>query len=289
MTVPRAWIRALGFLSLGLLAAPVFAQKAKRITPEFKAQSRAYIESTKEGWVFVTENTRLEFATLRPLESERWTNLLLKATYRNETFPHGEGLKGRSVVEAWTLDPGHPKALRWTLRGYAHEGAIWDRMLKLTTYGCCETPTVHRYYSLLTGNLVLASHADLLGISVGRDQGPVEDRYLAFGYEDPWDEKAPPCLQFSSAEAALVSVEVLSRRECHILDLPKLRIFEEGVEKEHLNLFGEPITFIALLRYPDGVEVRLPFVKGEPQLDQATLPPGFSLRRRPTPQPASKP
>ncbi len=289
MNVPRSWIRVVGLLGLGLIASPVFAQKAKRITPEFKAQSKAYIESTKEGWVFVTENTMLEFASLRPLASEPWTNLLLKSTYRNESFPHGEGLKGRSVVEAWTLNPGHPKVLRWTLRSYAQEGALLERMLKLTTYGCCETPTVHRYYSLLTGNLVFASHAELVNISVGRDQEPVEDRYLAFGFEDPWDEKAPPCIQFGSAQAVLVSIEVLSGRECHILELPKLLLSAEGVEKDYLNLFGSPITFTAILRYPDGAEVRVPFVNGEPQLDRATLPSGFSLRLRPRgPQTASK-
>ncbi|HJV90038.1 MAG TPA: hypothetical protein VJ623_07015 [Holophagaceae bacterium] len=68
------------------------------------------------------------------------------------------------------------------------------------------------------------------------------------------------------------------------MDIPKVGLEVDGVVVENLDLYSQPLTFTVALRYPDGAEVRLPIVNDHPQVEMAKLPPGFSLRLRPSTQ-----
>lgn len=273
--------RILVALSLALSGAFAWGQQPKRITPTFESRSKAFIKGTKEGWAFVTENSKFEFASIEASTPGSWTNLLLEATFRNETFPQGEGMRGDGIVKVWTLRPGRPRSLRWTLRTLAHEGQTWDRMLKLTTFGCCATPTTYQYHSLLTGKLLYVSHGDLVQIRGGEEGGDVSMRFVAFGFEESSQEGQSPVIQYGTDLAPPAQVEVLSSKECHFMDLPKVSLEVDGAAVENLDLYSHPLTFVVVLRYPDGAEVRLPIVNDHPQVEGATVPPGFSLRLRP--------
>jgi len=256
------------------------AEVPKKITPTYGAQSSAHIELAGEGWKFVTTNKIFEFASVRNDVGDDWAaNLLLEQTFRNERLTQGEGIRGRSVVKAWTIKPGHQRKFRWEIQTAANEGMLWNRMLRLTTWGCCSIPNTFDYYSLLSGERIFITHFDLLEVRGGNGSGAEGSRFIGFGFPDMNQSKPTPILQYGSDTGAPQTVSVVSSRSCDSFELPELFLEHDNEISKSLNLIGLPYTFNIILKYPDKLEVRIPIVADEILVDKATLPNGISLHR----------
>jgi len=272
--VPRAML-------LSLIPVVAGAQSPHRITPTFRSESKAYIKPSKDGWNYITVNSNFEFSGLRTDAGDGWeANLLLEETFRHERVDGLEGVRGTSKVKAWTIQRGKPRRLRWEIASWAHEGGAWnERMVRLTTYGCCAIPTVFRYYALGTGKLLYTTHSDLVEVRGGEGIGTKGTRYLGLAFQDPEDRETPTVLQYGSDTGEPKALVICTPEEPSFMDLPKLILLDEGRESPALNLTGSPFTFRAVVRYPGGLEVTIPIVEDEFRPEQAVLPKGVTLRK----------
>lgn len=249
------------------------AGKAKKRVPSYKAESSAYILKRKEAWTFVTENRSFRFVDVL---GDDGPQLLLEESYHNEHTDGIEGMHGRATVRAWTLVRGRQHGLRWTFQENGNEGMVQDRLFRITAYGCCDVPIVYSYYNLLTGMKVYFSNSDLLEVR-GEGVGPQAVRRLvAFGYSGMSQLDRPPELQYGTDTRITQRFSVLSSRQYY--DAPETFVSTNEELKRSLDLIGSDLTFVIVLRYGDGVEIRIPVEADTLRPDKAVLPEGYSLR-----------
>ena len=79
------------------------------------------------------------------------------------------------------------------MQAKGNEGEIEDRLFRLTEWGCCDLPTVYSYYSILNAKKLYISNRELLRVSYG--EGPLDERYIGFGYSVMDKESQYPQLQ----------------------------------------------------------------------------------------------
>lgn len=252
-------------------ASPTTEEAATR----WRAESSAYRLKVDGGWTYVTDNRSFRFAEVLGDGGEYEAPLLLEETYHNERADFIEGVRGKVMVRAWTLEPGRPRELRWTLRETGNEGDLQDRFFRLTAWGCCDAPTTYFYYGLLTGKKLYVSNSGLLNVW-GDGHGPLAWRYVAFGYASTSNLSQPPLLQVGTDQAVAQRFSVVSLREYY--DTPDVFVATGDRLKKSLDLRGSPMSFVIVLRYRDGVELRIPVENGAIRPEKAALPKGYSLR-----------
>jgi hypothetical protein len=86
----------------------------------------------------------------------------------------------------------------------------------------------------------------------------------------------PPKLQFSTHKKAVQGFSVVSSREYY--DAPKTFVSADEKVEHSLDLRGSPMNFTIVLRYQDGVELRVPVEADAIRPDKAELPKSYSLR-----------
>ncbi len=255
-----------------------YAGTTKKTTTPYRAISSAYITKRKDAWTFVTENRSFQFVELPDDEGNPGGNqgalLLLEETYHNEHTDGVEGVQGSATVKAWTLEPNRPRELRWTFREVGNEGTKQDRLFRVTAWGCCDVPVVYSYYSLLSGRKLYVSNSDLL--EVRGDDGPRGVRLVAFGYSEMSHLSEPPRLQYGTDKNVVQCFSVVSSRQYY--DAPEMFVSKIGKLEKTLDLRGSELTFIILLKYADGVELRVPVEADAVHPEKAELPEGYSLR-----------
>jgi len=200
--------------------------------------------------------------------------LLLEETFHNEHTDGLEGVRGKATVRAWTLQPGRPRELRWTIQETGNEGEIQDRFFRVTAWGCCDVPVVYSYYNLLTGKKMYVSNADLL--EVRGDDYPRGVRLVAFGYGSMGQLSQPPVLQYGTDSKVSQRFSIISSREYY--DAPKVFVSADGNLVSSLDLRGSGLTFVIVLKYSDGTELRIPVEADAIRPEKALLPEGYSLR-----------
>lgn len=264
----------------GMVAALVGLQVAggtpKTTVPPYKAESSAYVVERKEGWTFVTDNSSFRFAEVLGDKGNYEALLLLEETYHNEHTDSIEGVRGNATVRAWTLKAGRQRELRWTLQGAGNEGVRQDRFFRLLAWGCCDVPPVYSYYSLLTGKMLYISNSELLEVRGDRNGGPLASRYVAFGYAGMEKLSQPPLLQYGTDKRVAQRFSVLSTREYY--DSPQMFVSTTAKLEKSLELNGPELTFTIVLKYNDGVELRIPIEADSVRPEKATLPAGYVLR-----------
>ncbi len=264
-------------LVAGLIGLPIAAPDTtkKTVTP-YRAESSAYVIKGKNAWTFVTENRSFRFVEVLSDEGEGYAALLLlEETYHNQRTDSIEGVQGSATVKAWTLEPGRPRELRWAFREAGNEGRTQDRLFRVTAWGCCDVPVVYSYYSLLTGKKLYVSNSDLLEVR-GEGDGPQAVRLVAFGYSDRSQSSQPPRLQYGTDKRITQRFSVISSRQ--YFDAPQMFASTSGKLEKSLDLRGSALTFIIVLRYDDGVELRIPVEADAVRPEKAVLPEGYSLR-----------
>lgn len=248
---------------------------AKKAVPPYRAESSAYVIRSNEALTFVTKNRSFRFVGVRGDSGDYGAVLLLEETYRNEQTDGVEGVRGNAAVKAWTLMPTGQRQLRWTFRETGNEGAVLHRFFRVTAWGCCDIPVIYSYYNLLTGRKLYTSNADLLEIN-GDGDGPQAWRYAAFGYADISQLSQPPRLQYGTDKKVGQRFSVVSSRQYY--DAPELFVSTNAKLEKSLDLRGSQLTFTIVLKYNDGVRLRIPVEADAIRPERAVLPEGYSLR-----------
>jgi hypothetical protein len=247
----------------------------KPVSP-YRAESSAYVVNGKDTRTYVTENRSFRFLEVLADEGNNYEAvLLLGETYHNERTDGMEGVRGYATVKAWTVQRGRQRELRWAFKENGNEGGVWDRFFRVTAWGCCDAPVVYSYYNVLTGKKLYVSNSDLLEVW-GEGDGPQAWRYVAFGYAGINDLSRPPQLQYGTDKKVAQRFSVVSSREYY--DAPKVLLSKNEKIEKSLDLRGAPMNFTIVLKYQDGVELRVPVEADAIRPDIAQLPKGYSLR-----------
>jgi len=247
----------------------------KKAVSPYRAESSAYIVQGKDAWTYVTENRSFRFAEVLDDAGNYEAPLLLEETYHNERTDGMEGVPGNATVKAWAVKHVGERELRWTLKEMGNEGRVQDRFFRVTAWGCCDAPFVYSYYSVLTGRKLYVSNSDLLEVR-GDGDGPLAARYVAFGYAGMNELSRPPQLQYGTDKKVAQRFSVVSSRQYY--DAPQVFVSTKERVEESLDLRGSPMDFTIVLKYQDGVELRVPVAADAIRPDLAQLPKGYSLR-----------
>jgi hypothetical protein len=244
----------------------------KKTDSPYRAESSAHVIEGKDAWTFVTENRSFRFEQVLGDDGTYGALLLLEETYHNERTGI-EGMRGNVTVNTWTLKQGRERELRWTLQVRGNEGDVQDRLYRVTEWGCCDLPVVYRYYSILNAKKLYVSNSSLLRVWYGG--GPLNERFVAFGYSVMDKESQYPQLQYGTDKAVLQRFSVVSSAEYY--NAPQVFV-SVGGELENSHLFESPKPFTIVLKYPDGIELRVPVESDAIHPEKAVLPKGYSLR-----------
>jgi hypothetical protein len=247
----------------------------KKTAAPYRAESSAYIVQGKDAWTYVTENRSFRFAEVLGDTGNYEPPLLLEETYHNEHTDGMEGVRGNATVKAWTVKHNGERELRWTIKEIGNEGSVQDRFYRVTAWRCCDVPSIHSYYSILTGQKLYASNSDLLEVMGDRD-GALLSRYIAFGYAGVSELHRPPQLQYGTDKKVAQCFTVMSSREYY--EAPQVFLSTDEKVAKSLDLRGSPMKFTIVLRYEDGVELRVPVEADAIRPEMAQLPKGYSLR-----------
>ncbi len=247
----------------------------KATVPTYRTESSAYIVRGKNAWTYVTENRSFRFTEVLGDTGDYEAVLLLEETYHNERTDGIEGVRGNATVKAWTVNRDGGRGLRWTFQETGNEGEVEDRFFRVTAWGCCDIPTAYSYYNVLTGKKVYISNSDLLKVW-GDGEGPQAWRYVAFGYAERNKLGQPPQLQYGTDKKVTQRFSLVSAREYY--DAPQMYVASDEQLEKSLDLRGSPRSFAIVLKYQDGVELRIPVKEDVIRPDDAVLPKGYSLR-----------
>jgi len=253
----------------------VDAGTVKKTVSPYRAESSANVIWGKDAWTYITENRSFQFVEVLNDEGQEADLLLLEETYHNERRADEEGMRGNATVKAWTLRPRGQRKLRWSFREVGNAGTAQGRLFRVAAWGCCDAPTIYSYYNLLTGKKLYVSNSDLLEVW-GSGGGPKALRLVAFGYAQQGQLNLPPQLQYGTDTRIAQRFSVISSRPYH--DAPQIFVSTASKLEKSLNLIGSELTFTIVLRYEDGVELRIPVEADTVRNEKAVLPEGYSLR-----------
>ena len=110
----------------------------------------------------------------------------------------------------------------------------------------------------------------------GDENGPLAVRYIAFGYAAINRLSEPPQLQFGTDKKIAQRFSVVSTRK--YFDAPQVFISTTEKLEKSLDLRGSPMSFTIVLKYDDGVTLRIPVEVNAIQPGKAVLPAGYALR-----------
>jgi len=246
----------------------------QKTTPPYRAESSAYVIDGKDAWTYVTENRSFRFEEVLGDTGNYETLLLLEETYHNERTPGIEGTNGKITVNAWTLKNGQQRELRWTLQARGNEGEVRDRFYRVIEWGCCDVPVVYSYYDILDGKKLYVTNSELLEVWFG--EGPLNSRYIGFGYSVLDKKSQYPQLQYGTDKEVLQRFSLVSSAQYY--ETPQVFLSVGTKQEKSLNLIGEPRSFSILLKYADGTQLQIPIEADAIRPEKAKLPKGYTLR-----------
>lgn len=223
------------FVALAVLLLAPNLQTEKRVTPPYRTESSAYVIKRQGAWTYVTDNRSFRFEEVLGDTGNSETLLLIEETYHNERTPGIEGSNGRVAVNAWTLKNGEQRELRWTLHARANEGDVRDRFYRAIEWGCCDVPPVYSYYGILDGEKLYITNSDLLEVWFG--EGPLNSRYIGFGYSVLDNKSQYPQLQYGTDKEVLQRFSLVSPKEYY--EPPEVFLSVGTKLEKSLNLIGE--------------------------------------------------
>jgi len=242
--------------------------------PTYRAESSAHVISTEEADTYITDNHSFQFVEVLGDTGSYEAVLLLEKAYRNERTDFIEGSRGSATIRAWTIGKQGSRTERWILTESGNEGEVQDRFFRVVSWGCCDIPTLFTYFNLLDGKKLYTSNSDLLRVW-GDGEGPQAFRFVAFGYPDQQHFEKPPQLQYGTDRKVKQCFSLVSKREYY--DDPVVSLSTGRSSEKSLDLRGTPLSFDIILRYFDGVELRIPVKDDTVHIEKAVLPPGYSL------------
>lgn len=128
---------------------------------------------------------------------------------------------------------------------------------------------------MLSGKKLYVSNSDLLKVR-GDGDGPQAWRYVAVGYAESNKFDQPPRLQYGTDKRVTQRFSVVSAREYY--DAPQMFVTTNEELEKSLDLRGSARSFVIVLKYQDGVTLRIPVEKDAIRPDKVRFPQGYSLR-----------
>ena len=248
----------------------------KQDAPPFRTESSAHIVEGENSRTYVTENSSFQFIEVLGDTGDYEAVLLLEGSYHNENTPGIEGMRGDASIKAWTIRRGRQRELRWTAHEKANEGEIRSRFLRMTAWGCCDTPNTFTHYNLLSGKKLYVTNSELLEVR-GQGEGPLIFRYLGFGYDATIHPGPTPQLQYGTDKDFIQKFYLQYPNDFY--ENPEVFVSAGNKLEKSLDLSSSPMSFVIVLRFLGDVELRIPVENDAIRLDKAKLPQGFLFRQ----------
>jgi hypothetical protein len=274
---PKRRLFVLVLIALAIFPSCVYCQTSRRKENSCKLPaSSAYIR--KSDGAMVTDNHVFEFAHV--LEKGSFTDLLLHKNVRNEHIDGREETIGHVEVEAFSAD-GQER--RWNLKHSGNDGIAlaYQGFYRVSEWGCCDWPTIDWYFNLNSGKKLYVSNDELTEV-IGYSNDDRRSRWVAFGVYAHGN--TPPVVQYGSEIEVLQRYSLLSPRQYY--DRPKVFVTDGNVLQKSLSVSGR-FNFAVVLKYQDGLELRIPVENDKLLADKASLPQGYSLRQESSEWPPS--
>lgn len=278
--------KPLYLLTLAFLSIPSTAQTGAIS----QGSSRAWIEHTKTGDVFVTENASFDFVRLLRKDGQGYDWLLVERTEHNGWSDNREGVSGAVTIRAWSLPGKRNNKTEWTVRAHGNVAtALPDLgMIRVSSWPCCSAPYNNLYFSLHTGKQLYTTNSKPETDLFGQDGGLIridggydgtrytESRYIGFG-ADTQSRTHDPAIQYGTDQAVMQRLMLRGHEYGDNFDVPKLSVSAVGEGfASYLEVPG-PFKCVIRLEFEDGKEVRIPIEDDAMRADKATLPDGYSL------------
>jgi len=275
-------------LFVALTPIAIFAQQAATDTSH--AESKAWIKNTKNGPVFVTENSSFDFVGLLGDDGRSRIWLRVLQTDHNEWNEGHEGIRGEVTVTAWADPYAAHSTARWTFQTSGNEGsALPDlNMFQVSTWPCCSAPFEHIYFSLRNGSRLYTTNGTPAQGRSGQDAGLItingkydggryaQTRYVAFGSMGHAADNAPT-LQYGTDQLIKQRFTLRGHEYGDNFDVPTISVTDDAKKfASDLQVNGE-FNFTIVVKFAEAPEIRIPVENDVVRADKATLPPGYSL------------
>jgi hypothetical protein len=121
---------------------------------------------------------------------------------------------------------------------------------------------------------IYVTNSDLLEVGFG--EGPLNSRYIGFGYSVLDKNSQYPQLQYGTDKEVLQRFSLVSPKEYY--EAPEVFLSVGTKLEKSLDLMGEPRSFSIVLKYLDGEQLVIPVEADKIRPEKAKLPNGFALR-----------
>lgn len=135
-------------------------------------------------------------------------------------------------------------------------------------------PVVYSYYGILDGKKLYVTNSDLLEVWFG--EGPLNSRYIGFGYSVLDKKSQYPQLQHGTDKEILQRFSLVSSKEYY--ETLEVSLSDGTKLEKSLNLIGEPRSFTIVLKYSDDAQLLIPVEADAVRPEKAKLPKGYALR-----------
>ena len=256
--------------------------------PIASAPSRATIEKRDGALVQVTSNSSFEFVQMFNAATQRYDNLLLQTTQRNEVDFVTEGARGSLKVRAWRMHGKERGVPLWSFTSAGNEGVALPPtgLYRATSWPCCSAMRVNEYFSLTNGAHIYttnggaspneASDDALLPITghAYRDR-----RFLAFGASYLKGHEKPT-LQYGTDTTIKQRIEIRGHDYGDNFDVPTMLLVDDQGKK--VTDLAEALSFTIVVRFSEAddqpaAELRVPVVNDVIVPQKALLPNGYTL------------
>lgn len=257
--------------------------------PIASAPSQATTEIRDGAVIHVTSNNDFEYVHLFKAATQRYDDLLLQVTQRNEINFEAEGISGSLKVRAWHMRGSKRGEQMWSFGAAGNEGTALPTMgfYRATSWPCCSAMWVHEYFSLTNGAHLYTTNgpaslhdaSDDAGLLTIASQAHQDERFIAFGASYAKGHEKPT-LQYGTDTKIKQRFELHGHDYGDNFDVPKMEVLDD--RGQHVTELDGAFSFTIVLRFDEAdnqpsAELRIPVVNDVIVSQSAVLPKGYSL------------
>jgi hypothetical protein len=276
-------------LRIALPAIILVANAASAQRSIASAPSRALLEHRNGSTVHITSNSSFEYVHLFKPVTQKYEDLLLQISQRNEINFEADGIKGSIRVRAWRMRGEKRGEPLWALVSAGNEGVALPDMglYRATSWPCCSAMWVYEYFSLSNGtHLYTTNGAEFHNAGMQDDallsiSGHAHEdmRFVGFGASYAKGHERPT-LQYGTDSTIKQRIEVRGHEYGDNFDVPTILLVDDhGLKATDLD---GALNFTIVLRFSEAddqpaAEFRIPVVNDVILPQKALIPNGYSL------------